>query len=72
MSQEISKPANLPVNGTFPRTAAFFDWGVYAIHRMEELMWAGKKLIFEVGFVAFVIYELALFAKHLLKMWGVS
>jgi hypothetical protein len=70
LSQQISKPTTLPVNReSFPKTTAFFDWWLYVIKRMEEIVWAGKYLIFGSAFVLFLIYELAHFAKFLMHNW---
>lgn len=54
---------------TFPRTAKFFNWLGYVVARTEGLLWASKKLIFGTGFLLFLIYELAHFAKYLIKNW---
>ena len=55
---------------SFPKTAAFFDWGHYVVHRTEGLVWESKRLIFGTGFLLFLVYELAHFAKFLLKNWS--
>jgi hypothetical protein len=71
MSQRISKPTILPeLRESFPRTAKSFDWLGYVIQQTEELIWASKYLIFGTGFLLFLIYELAHFAKYLLKNWN--
>jgi len=71
VSQQISKPTILPeLRDSFPKTAKFFDWLGYVVQRTEEFIWASKYLIFAVGFLLFLIYELAHFAKYLLKNWG--
>ena len=53
----------------FPRTAKTFDWLLYVSGRVEELLWQSKYLLFGLGFLAFLVYELAHFAKFLLKNW---
>lgn len=71
VSEQLSKPSILPdLRETFPRTAKFFDWLGYVVRRTEELIWACKYLIFGGGFLLFLIYELAHFAKYLLKNWN--
>jgi hypothetical protein len=59
-------------NNSFPKINAFFDALELVVERMEKLVWKAKKLLFGVGFLLFLIYELALFGKHLLKMWGLA
>jgi hypothetical protein len=71
LSQEISKPSILPaLRESFPKTATFFDWWLYVVQRTDEVLWASKYLLFGTGFLLFLIYELAHFAKFLLKNWG--
>ena len=70
MSSRISKTSVLHVQGdSFPKTRIFFDWLLYVINRVEEVVWAGKYLIFGCAFLLFLIYELAHFAKFLLRNW---
>ena len=59
-----------PVTRDFPKTAAVFDWLLFVAHRLEELVWQSKYLLFGTGFLIFLVYELAHFAKFLLKNWG--
>lgn len=54
----------------FPRTTKTFDWLLYASQRVEELVWQSKYLLFGLGFLAFLVYELAHFAKFLLMNWA--
>jgi len=71
LSQQISKPTTLPeLRDYFPKTAKVFDWLGYLVQRTEQLVWASKYLIFGSGFLLFLIYELAHFAKYLLKNWN--
>lgn len=63
--------AKFPVDrNTFPKTTKFFDWVQYVAHRVDELVWQSKYLLFGLGFLLFLIYELAHFAKFLLKNWA--
>ena len=63
--------AKFPVDpNTFPKTRIFFDWVQYVAHRVEDLVWQSKYLLFGLGFLLFLIYELAHFAKFLLKNWA--
>ena len=55
---------------TFPKTTIAFDWMQYAALRLEETVWQSKYLLFGLGFLLFLIYELAHFAKFLLKNWA--
>ena len=55
---------------SFPKTTRTFDWVRYVAHRLEETIWEIKYLLFGLGFLLFLIYELAHFAKFLLKSWG--
>ncbi len=62
--------ANNPYSArAFPKTTKTFDWLLYVTKRVEELVWQGKYLLFGIGFLAFLIYELAHFAKFLLMNW---
>lgn len=71
MPEQISKPTTLPeLRESFGKTTAVFDWLGYVVQRTEEIVWAGKKLIFGTGFLLFLIYELMHFAKYLLMNWG--
>jgi len=54
---------------TFPKTTRAFDWIQYVELRLEETVWQSKKLLFGTGFLLFLVYELAHFAKFLLKNW---
>lgn len=63
--------AKFPVDrNTFPKTTKIFDWLQYAAHRLEEIVWQSKYLLFGLGFLIFLVYELAHFAKFLIKNWG--
>lgn len=63
--------AKFPVDrNTFPKTTKFFDWVQYVARRVERLVWQSKYLLFGLGFLLFLIYELAHFAKFLLKNWA--
>ncbi|MEN3325958.1 MAG: hypothetical protein V7638_765 [Acidobacteriota bacterium] len=42
----------------------------YLAFRLEETVWQSKYLLFGLGFLLFLIYELAHFAKFLLKNWA--
>ena len=53
----------------FPKTTKTFDWVQYVAHRLDETLWQSKRLLFGLGFLLFLIYELAHFAKFLLKNW---
>jgi hypothetical protein len=55
---------------SFPKSAAAFDWLLYVGYRLEELVWQCKYLLFGTGFLLFLVYELAHFAKFLLKNWA--
>lgn len=57
---------------SFPKINSFFDALELIVERTEQLIWKAKFLLFGTGFLLFLIYELALFGKHLLKMWGHS
>ena len=54
---------------SFPKTTKTFDWLLYVSKRVEELVWQSKYLLFGLGFLAFLVYELAHFAKFLLMNW---
>jgi hypothetical protein len=63
--------AKLPAQrNTFPKTTTAFDWVQYVTHRLDETLWQSKRLLFGLGFLLFLIYELAHFAKFLLKNWA--
>ena len=55
---------------TFPKTTKTWDWIQYSAFRLEETVWESKYLLFGLGFLLFLIYELAHFAKFLLKNWA--
>jgi len=59
-----------PARESFPKTTKTFDWLLYASERAVELLWQIKYLLFGLGFVVFLIYELAHFGKFLLMNWG--
>ena len=62
--------AKLPIQrDQFPKTTRAFDWIQYVEQRLEATIWQSKYLLFGVGFLLFLIYELAHFAKFLLKNW---
>lgn len=54
---------------TFPKTTRTFDWIQYVAQRLEETVWQSKYLLFGIAFLLFLVYELAHFAKFLLKNW---
>lgn len=58
------------LRNTFPKTTRAFDWIQYSSYRLEETIWQSKYLLFGLGFLLFLIYELAHFAKFLLKNWA--
>ena len=73
MSVQIqSRKPSVPAKREFPKINAFFDALELIVKRTESLIWKAKYLIFGAGFFLFLIYELALFGKHLLNMWGHS
>ena len=65
-----SNNSSAPAEREFPKINSFFDALELVVERMEKLVWKAKFLLFGTGFLLFLIYELALFGKHLLKMWG--
>jgi hypothetical protein len=67
-----STSPSLPVKQDFPRIIAFFDALELICKRLERLVWKAKVLLFGTGFLLFLIYELALFAKHLLATWSLT
>jgi hypothetical protein len=67
-----SRSPSVPTKRDFPKINSFFDALELIAERMEKLVWKAKLLLFGTGFLLFLIYELALFGKHLLKMWGHS
>ncbi len=69
MSVPELRTKTFPVQ-SFPKTAIAFDWLSYVAHRVEELVWQSKYLLFGIGFLLFLVYELAHFAKFLMKNWG--
>lgn len=71
MSKQLTThTSSIPVKRDFPRIDAFFDALELIVERTEGLVWKAKFLLFGFGFLLFLIYELALFGKHLLTMWG--
>jgi hypothetical protein len=70
MSVPDFRTKTFPVLREFPKTAAVFDWLLYVTNRVEELVWQSKYLLFGIGFLLFLVYELAHFAKFLLKNWA--
>ena len=59
-----------PARESFSKTTKTFDWLLYVSERVDELVWQNKRVIFNLAFLAFLIYELAHFAKFLLINWG--
>ena len=59
-----------PARESFPKTTKTFDWLLYVSERVGELVWQSKYLLFGLGFLAFLVYELAHFAKFLLMNWN--
>ena len=71
MPAELQPKSQTPVpREAFPKTTLFFDWVQYMTHRIEELVWDSKYLLFGLGFLFFLIFELAHFAKYLWKNWA--
>jgi hypothetical protein len=72
----VSKLTNqspiFPAERDFPKINSFFDALELIVERTEGLVWKAKFLLFGTGFLLFLIYELALFGKHLLNLWGHS
>lgn len=64
--------ANSPLlpRESFPKTTLVFDWLTYVAQRVEELVWQSKYLLFGIGFLLFLVYELAHFARFLAKNWA--
>jgi hypothetical protein len=50
LPEKTATQSILPARESFPKTTAFFEWGLYCIERAEELLWAGKYLLFGTGF----------------------
>ncbi len=67
---ELQAQSPYPARQYFPKTTKTFDWLLYVTNRVEQLVWQGKYLLFGMGFLAFLIYELAHFAKFLIMNWG--
>ena len=67
---EVRAKNPFPARESFPKTTKTFDWLLYVSQRVEELLWQSKYLIFGFGFLGFLIYELAHFAKFLVKNWA--
>jgi hypothetical protein len=59
-----------PARESFPKTTKTFDWLLYVAERVDELLWHSKRSLFGLGFLAFLVYELAHFAKFLSMSWG--
>ena len=71
MSLPESRAENpYPARESFPKTTKTFDWLLYVSQRMDELVWQNKRMIFNLAFLAFLIYELAHFAKFLFMNWS--
>lgn len=67
---EVRAKKPYPAREFFPKTTKTFDWLLYFTERVEELVWGCKYFLFGLGFLAFLIYELAHFAKFLLMNWS--
>ena len=67
---ELRAKSTFPVRESFPKTTVVFDWLLYVAQRVDELVWQSKYLIFGISFLLFLVYELAHFAKFLLKKLG--
>jgi len=67
---QLQTKSNSSLQESFPKTAIIFDWLLYVAQRVEQLVWQSKYLLFGIGFLLFLVYELAHFAKFLLKNWG--
>ena len=65
----VQSTSSVPAKREFPRINAFFDALELVIERTEGLVWKVKYLLFGIGFLLFVIYELAHFAKFLVHNW---
>lgn len=65
-----SDTSSVPAKRDFPAIDKVFDTAEHIVKRLERLVWKAKYLIFGTAFLLFLIYELALFGKHLLTMWG--
>ena len=66
---EVRAKSPLLTRESFPKTTLVFDWLTYVAQRVEELVWQSKYLLFGIGFLLFLVYELAHFAKFLIKNW---
>ena len=66
---ELRAKGPYPARESFPKTTKTFDWLLYVSERVDELVWQNKRVIFNLAFLAFLIYELAHFAKFLLMNW---
>jgi hypothetical protein len=70
MAQEVRTESLLRTRPkSFPKIDAFFDSLEHTVERSESLIWKSKRLIFGTGFMLFLIYELAHFAKFLMHNW---
>jgi hypothetical protein len=72
MSQQVTtQSSGLPAERkSFPKIDAVFDALEHIIERTEGLVWKAKYLLFGLGFLLFLIYELAHFGKYLLAQWS--
>jgi hypothetical protein len=59
-----------PNQVSFPKTTVCLNWLEYVLRRLDTIVWESKRLVFGAAFLIFLIYELAHFAKFLLKNWS--
>jgi hypothetical protein len=69
LQSDTHSVSTVPAKRDFPKINAFYDALELIAERTEGLVWKAKKLIFGTAFLLFLIYELALFGKHLLNIW---
>ena len=67
---ELRTKSSSSVQESFPKTTRVFNWLLYVSQRLEDLLWQSKYLLFGTGFLLFLVYELAHFAKFLLMSWA--
>ena len=70
LEQEIKTKLPTTSKPALPKLDSFFDALEYIVERLESLVWKSKYLLFGLGFLLFLIYELAHFGKFLLKNWN--
>ncbi len=67
MAQEISKPTNLPVRESFPKTTAFFDCAELIVERTGTLLGKGEATLVKLFLVFHLILDLLIVAWFLLS-----